>query len=533
MRMAKKARVSVNPDFKIGDISKRIYGAFMEPIGTIVFGNMYNPKHPTADEQGFRKDWIEALKKTDVPAVRLPGGNFVSGWDWKDSIGPKEQRKEHLDVAWHQYYPNDVGHDEYLQWAEKVGVEPMYTINLGTGDINDAIYNVEYTNHEGGTYWSDLRKKNGHEKPYGVKVWYLGNEMDGPWQVASWEKDPKAYGVLVNETSKAMKWVDGSIETAVCVSSSPDLKHYPDWDLKVLQECYNSVDYISMHHYQNSEIGNYAQFMAASRYFEDYIRTEIGLCDYVQELMRSPKVMKLSLDEYGVFPREKQPLHYGREAYIEPGTHYNFDPTREYIRHDPDNMPTRSYPPMDPMLMALGNAAVILEMLRHADRIKIGCMTSGLGVAAGCDHDGTFTVAAYYPYADLMKYGHGVSLQTSVECEKYDLESFAVDDVHKYHEQEGVDYVDSAAAYDEETGELTVFVINRDWEENADFELDVTGLKGFKFVEHTEMFNDGKAKDEKDPCWAPVPASGTTCNDMSVKAELKPLSWNVFRFVRE
>jgi alpha-N-arabinofuranosidase len=131
----------------------------MEPIGSIVYGNMYNPKHPTADEQGFRKDWIEALKKTDVPAVRLPGGNFVSGWDWKDSIGPKENRKEHLDIAWHQYYPNDVGHDEYLQWAEKVGMEPMYTINLGTGNINDAIYNVEYTNHPGGTYWSDLRKK--------------------------------------------------------------------------------------------------------------------------------------------------------------------------------------------------------------------------------------------------------------------------------------------------------------------------------------------------------------------------------------
>ncbi|MBR5896137.1 MAG: alpha-L-arabinofuranosidase, partial [Lachnospiraceae bacterium] len=293
------------------------------------------------------------------------------------------------------------------------------------------------------------------------------------------------------------------------------------------------VDYISMHHYQNSEIGNYAQFMAASRYFEDYIRTEIGLCDYVQQLMRSPKVMKLSLDEYGVFPRKKEPLHFGREVYIEPGTHYNFDPKREYIRHDPDNMPSRSYPPMDPMLMALGGAGVILEMLRHADRVKIGCMTSGLGVAAGCDHDHVFTVAAYYPYADLMKYGHGISLQTSVQCEKYDLESFAVDDTHKYHEQEGVDYIDSAAAYDPATGELTVFVINRDWEDTADFTLDVTGLTGMRFEGHTEMFSEGREpKTETDPSLQPRPAKDTVCTDMTVKAELKPLSWNVFRFVK-
>ncbi len=534
--MAKKAKVSVNPNFKIGDISRRLYGAFLEPIGTMVNGSMYNPKHPTADEQGFRKDWLEALKASGVPAVRLPGGNFVSGWDWKDSIGPKDQRKEHLDLAWHQYIPNDVGHDEYLQWAEKAGMEPMYTINLGTGDINDAIYNVEYTNHAGGTYWSDLRKKYGREKPYGVKMWYLGNEMDGPWQVASWEKDPKAYGVLANETSKAMKWVDGSVETAVCVSSSPDLMHYPDWDYKVLKECYNSVDYISMHHYQAAEIGNYAQFMAATRYFEDYIRTEIGLCDFVQQLVRSPKVMKLSFDEYGVMMRPSSPVHFGREVYLEPGSHYIFDPERGYIRHDPDNMPERGFPRMDPMLMALGNAAVILELMRHADRVKIGCMTGGLNVAASCNHDHVWKSAAYYPFADLMKYGHGVSLTTSVECETYDLPSFAVDDVHKYHEQDAVEYIDTAAAYDDKTGELTVFVINRDWEEDADFTLELSGLPGCSFLGHEEMFcTDPNAENTFDHPDSILPHRNeeTRAEGGLVKATLKPMSWNVFRFKAE
>jgi alpha-N-arabinofuranosidase len=273
--------------------------------------------------------------------------------------------------------------------------------------------------------------------------------------------------------------------------------------------------------------------MAASRYFEDYIRTEIGLCDYVQTLMRSPKVMKLSLDEYGVMCRPKEAIHFGREVYIEPGTHYNFDPSREYIRHDPDNMPSRSFPPMDPMLMALGNAAVIMEMIRHADRVKIGCMTAGLGVAACCDHDHVFTIPAYYTYADLMKYGHGVSLKTAVECEKYDLESFAIDDTHKYCEQDQVDFIDSAAAYDAASGELTVFVINRDWEDCADFTLDITGLTGMRFEGHTEMFSENRTPNEEaDKNLAPVPATDTVCEDMTVKAELKPLSWNVFRFVK-
>ena len=169
--MSRKASIVIHPAFSAGEISPRLFGAFLEPLGSLVDGSLYNPKHPTADEQGFRKDYIEALRETGLPAVRLPGGNFVSGWDWKNSIGPRDQRKTQLDLAWCRYETNAVGHDEYLQWAEKVGFEPMYTINLGTGDLKDAMHVVEYTNHESGSYWADLRRKYGREKPYGVKIW--------------------------------------------------------------------------------------------------------------------------------------------------------------------------------------------------------------------------------------------------------------------------------------------------------------------------------------------------------------------------
>ena len=292
----RKASITIHPDFTIGEISGRLFGAFLEPIGSMVNGSMFNPKHPAADSQGLRKDFYDALKEAGLPAVRLPGGNFVSGWNWKDSIGPMAERKAHLDMAWFQYIPNDVGHDEYLQWAEKAGAEAIYTVNLGTGTLQDAADCVEYTNHEGGTWWSDLRKKNGHAAPYGVKTWCLGNEMDGPWQIASYEKDPRGYGVLAHETSTAMKWVDPTIETIACVSSSPFLNHYPDWDLEVLQECYAAVDYISLHHYHSAPPDMPQALMAGYQAYEDYIRTEIALCDFVKTKLRSKKTMMLALD---------------------------------------------------------------------------------------------------------------------------------------------------------------------------------------------------------------------------------------------
>lgn len=535
--MPKKAKITVHPSYTIGTISPRLYSSFLEPIGNLVNGTMYNPKHPTADALGFRQDIIEALRNTPNPAVRLPGGNFVSGWDWKDSIGPMDQRKAHLDLAWHQYIPNDVGHDEYLQWAEKIGAEPLYTLNLGTGNINDAIYCVEYTNHEGGTYWSDLRRKNGHENPYGVKMWYLGNEMDGPWQVGSWERDPKGYGITANEISKAIKWVDGSIETGVCGSSAPFMAHYPEWDLTVLQECYESVDYVSVHHYHSAPPGDFGALLGGSLYYEDFINTEVAMFDYVQAKCRSPKKMMLSFDEYGAMTRPAGPFRYGYGPHNLYADHYVFTPDRKYIRHDPDNMGMRR--PMGDMKMpgdmvgALGNASVLLAMLRHADRVKIGCMTGGLSTLVASDREHLWKTAGYYPFTQLMQYGQGVSLRTAVDCDTFDIPGYAVDDNSQYPTKEGVPYIDTAAAMDEARGEMAIFVINRNWESDNRVELDVSAFEGWSFVEHVQMYSDdidAVNTWENPDAIQPTINQETTCENGKVQASLKSLSWNVFRF---
>ena len=530
--MARRARITIHPDFSIGEISPRLFSAFLEPIGTMVNGTMYNPKHPTADEQGFRKDFLESLRKSGLPAVRLPGGNFVSAWQWKDSIGPKENRKVHLDPAWYQYITNEVGHDEYLQWAEKAGTAPLYTVNLGTGTMQDAMDIVEYTNHEGGTYWSDLRRKYGREKPYGVDTWYLGNEMDGHWQIGSWEKDPKGYGVLCQETSKAMKWIDPTIKTAVCGSSAPFMEHFPEWDEKVLDQCYDVVDYLSVHHYHSAPPGDLKSLLGGALYYEDFINTEAAMCDFVQSKHRSPKKMMISFDEFGGMIRPNSELHPGWGRYNMARTHYRFDPERKYILHDPDNMPNRPFPGGD-MEHMLSMASTLLAFLRHADRVKIGCMTGGLFALCASDHDRVWRTASHYAYMQLLEFARGLSMQVKVDSETFDMPGYAIDDTSQYTGKDGVNYVDSACAWNQENGTLSIFVINRNETENYPLDLDLRGFGSSldaSSLTHHEIYSDDISAitdPEHDDAFSPKKVSETKIEDGVVKTHIRPLSWNV------
>jgi len=531
--MAKQAKITVHPLFQIGEISPRLFSTFLEPIGTMVNGTMYNPKHPTADEQGFRTDFIDAIKATNMPACRLPGGNFVSAWQWKDSIGPKSERKVHLDPAWYQYITNEVGHDEYLQWAEKVGTESLYTVNLGTGTMQDAMDIVEYTNHKGGSYWSDLRKKNGHEAPYGVKTWYLGNEMDGPWQLGSWDKDPRGYGVMTNELSKAMKWIDPTIETAVCGSSAPFMDHFPNWDETVFEQCYDSVDYLSIHHYHSAPPGDVKALLGGSLFYEDFINTEIAMLDLVASKRRNPKKVMISFDEYGAMIRPNTPLHPGYGIYNMTRNHYRFDPAREYILHDPDNMPERIFPGGD-LLQMLAMASIQLAFMRHADRVKIGCMTSGLSALCASNHDTVWKSASHYAFLDFIRYAKGISMETKVESETFDIPGYAIDDTSQYPDKEGVPYIDSASAWDEKTGRLTVFAINKSETQEYPLTIDIKGFEGYRLEGHTYLTGtdiEAKSSAIEQPI-LPKQNEDAVLQDGLLSAYVKPLSFNVFTFVK-
>lgn len=527
------AKITVHPGYRIAPIEKQLYGCFLEPIGNWVYGHVYDPEHPTADEKGFRSDILREIRELGIPAVRLPGGNFTSGWDWKDSIGPVEQRKVHMEPAWFQYENNIIGHDEYLDWAKRAGMEPLYTLNMGTADINSAAQCLEYTNHPGGTYWSDLRRKNGYDRPHQVKTWYLGNEMDGPWQIRSWEKDPKSYGVAALEYSKLMKWMDPSIRTVVCGGSSPHNHTHPVWDREVLEECYEVVDMVSIHHYHTVPQGNIAELMAASVKIEEFIQAELAVCDYVAAKYRDPRKMMISFDEYGFNFFEGTPkVPHARAGNLPADTWYGyFPPTMpEYKVLDLKQIRYHKLPEKE-ILYAIASASTLLTFLRHADRIKVACMTLAIGGALAYDKDHVWPLATYYPLLHLIRYGKGISLLPAVESPTYNTEGYSLTAHQQCAPHENVPFIEAAAAWDQETEDLNVFVINRNWEARIPVELDIRGFKGYEFLEHVVLFTDNPDEYNSFEHRGIVPSAGNAVPDggkLSFAAE--KLSWNVLRF---
>lgn len=528
----KKARITAHPEYKIGEVDPRLYGGYLEPIGNWVYGGVWNPDHPAADDMGFRGDMLAAIRELGIPTARLPGGNVVSGWDWRDSIGPKANRRARLDMAWRQIEPNTVGHDEYLEWARRAGVEALYTLNLGTGDISGAMECVDYTVHPGGTYWSELRRRNGYDKPHGVKTWYLGNEPDGPWEIASYEKDPVAYGIKAHEIAKAVKWIDPTAETVAAGSSSPLNATYPDWDARVLEQCYETADYLSVHYYHNAPEGDVAAFLNASSVFEDFIRTTLASCDFVQAKLRHPKQMPLSFDEYGVAFRPQGEVATGRPGYVVRESAYGeFSPdsmNRPYRVNDPSKT-TRRGRQGNEMLGALGLGSVMLTLLRHADRIKIGCMTGAIGGAIAYDRDSVWKAAAYHPLKHLLTYGQGSSILPVVQGPTFDAPAFNLNGFHQAHAYENVPCVEAACAAREE--DAAVFLINRS-PEPIGAEVDIRGFVGMTPREHIALADDGlrgATTAENPGAIAPVSTASVPCDKGIAALTLKPYSWNVLR----
>ena len=223
----------------------------MEHLGRAIYEGVYEPEHRESAKNGFRTDVINLVKELKMPAVRYPGGNFVSAFNWEDSIGPRENRPTRLDLAWKSKETNEFGLNEFMQWCKKVNTDPIYTINLGTRGIDAARNIIEYCNHPHGSYWSDLRIKHGFQKPHNIKMWCLGNEMDGEWQVG--HKTAHDYGRLAHETAKAMRLLDDNISLIACGSSNENMPTFPDWEREVLENTYDSVDYISLHRYWDND----------------------------------------------------------------------------------------------------------------------------------------------------------------------------------------------------------------------------------------------------------------------------------------
>ncbi|SDW20882.1 alpha-N-arabinofuranosidase [Marinococcus luteus] len=494
-----KASVIVDKDFVISKVDERIYGSFIEHLGRAVYGGIYEPGHEQADEHGFRQDVMQLVKDLQVPIVRYPGGNMVSAYNWEDGVGPRSERPRRLELAWSTIETNEVGTNEFADWAAKAGTDVMMAVNLGTRGIDAARNLLEYCNHPGGTYYSDLRKTHGYEQPHNIKTWCLGNEMDGPWQIGG--KTAEEYGRIAYETAKAMKTVDPSIELVSCGSSSAAMPTFPEWEATTLSHTYEFADHVSLHQYYGNHDNDTANFLAKSLDMDQFIRTVISTCDYIKVKKRSKKTINLSFDEWNVWfhsTEADKKLESWQEAPPQLEDVYNFE---------------------DALLVA----NMVHTLINHADRVKIACMAQLVNVIAPImtENQGrAWKQTIYYPYYYLSVYGRGKALQPIIHSDKYDSREFT-----------DVPYLDSAVVLNEERNELVLFMTNRHLEETLSISYDLRSFEQAEVVEHVVLeHDDPKAVNTKDKEEvAPHSGGNAVLEEKQLQAELPRMSWNMVR----
>ncbi|MBR5933397.1 MAG: alpha-N-arabinofuranosidase [Treponema sp.] len=497
-----KTKVSVVKEFTIGKSEDTLFSSFIEQLGRAVYTGIYEPEHPESDELGFRKDVIKLVKDLGVNLVRYPGGNFVSGYDWKDGIGPKDKRPVRLDRAWKTIETNQVGIDDFYDWTLKSGTQILGAVNMGTGTVQDAGDLVEYCNYPGGTYWSDLRRKNGHEKPYAIKTWCVGNEMDGPWQIC--HLDAHEYGKKALETIKMMKWTDDTIKCVVCGSAASTMPTYPEWDRIVLEHTYDMADYISIHRYFEN-FGNDDDFLASFYDMEQFIKTSIATCDYVKAVKRSNRTMMLSFDEWNIWYQKNQTPHDWVKA----------------PRLLEDNYS---------LLDALAFGGMVITLLNHSDRIKIACLAQLVNVIAPISTEpggGSFVQTIYYPFKDMCQFGRGTVLQPVVKTQNKITDAYGE-----------VPAVIFSVIYNEEKNTVTVFALNTSKDEDSETEIDLASFENTKLSFWSVLCGtDLNAKNSlskpdnvKPQILDDAVLSKVEQNKGVYKIQLKKASWNVLSF---
>jgi alpha-N-arabinofuranosidase len=424
------------------DFDRRVLGAFIEHLGRAVYTGIYQPGSTLADSNGFRTDVAREVKELGVPIARYPGGNFVSGYNWLDGVGPRSQRPTVLERAWNSIETNQFGTNDFIDWCRLVGAEPLLGMNFGTGTAEMAVAYVEYCNYERGTKWSDLRRSHGYEKPHNVRWWCLGNEMDGPWQIGQMQS--REYGRKARDSARQMRVIDPKVELIACGSSGTNMPQYLIWDREVLEECYDQVDGISLHAYYGNTPAltrnSSARYLAMNLDMDRQIREVAAVCDYVQGLRRSSKRLWLSFDEWNVWYRARS----GDAV----------DGRRQFA----PKLLEEVYNLEDALLVG----GLLNTLLRNAGRVRVGCLAQLVNVIAPLvtNDTGVLRQSIYFPYSWALRYARGRVLDLQVESETYPITAAGLQADFARNDQ--VPFVDVVATLDSENGQASVLMLNRD-----------------------------------------------------------------------
>ena len=444
------AHLTVDPHFEVGSINRRLFGSFVEHLGRCVYDGIYEPGHPTADAEGFRQDVIELVRELGVSTVRYPGGNFVSGFRWEDSVGPRDDRPRRLDLAWHSTETNEVGLHEFAGWLEKIDSELMLALNLGTRGTLEALDLVEYSNIRGGSTLSEQRVANGRSEPFGVQMWCLGNEMDGPWQLG--HRSAEDYGKLASQTAKALRQLDPSVELVVCGSSSAHMPTFGEWERVVLTEAYDDVDYISCHAYYQEKNGDLGSFLASAVDMDHFIDTVVATADHVRSVKRSDKQINISFDEWNVWYTDR----------------YHAEEELTGI----DNWPIA--PRLLEDVYSVADAVVfgnlLISLLKHADRVTSASLAQLVNVIAPIMTEPggpAWKQTTFFPFAITSRLASGTALEVKLDAPVYDTAVYGT-----------VPLIDAVATHDAETGRTAVFLVNRSQTEEVTVTIDIGTLGG-------------------------------------------------------
>ncbi len=498
--MPDHARLSIDPDYAVAPVPRRLFGSFVEHMGRCVYTGIYEPEHPSADAQGFRGDVADLVRELGVEIIRYPGGNFVSNYRWEDGVGPRAERPTTLDLAWRSRESNQVGTDEFLQWCERLDVEPMLAVNLGTRGLPEAVDLLEYCNADPGIQLADRRGQHGREDPYGVRVWCLGNEMDGPWQIG--HKTPAEYARLAEETGRAMKRVDPGLELVACGSSNSGMPTFGTWERVVLESCLDVVEYVSAHAYYQPLDGDVASFLASAEDLDRFIRVVVATADHVAAVAGSDKSILISFDEWNVWYQR----HFAGES----------------------NLEIRDTPPLIEDVYDVSDAVVVgsllITMLRHADRVQMACLAQLVNVIAPImtePNGPAWRQTIFHPFALTARYARGVVVQT--------LSGGPSIGTDRYGE---VDQVLSVTTYDQESGSLTVFAVNRSLTAPADLHIEVAAQdRSVELTEHLCLADDDlSATNTAGDPERVVPRPGTSAlSERGLTVTLPPVSWHCVR----
>ena len=494
------ARLTISPQFAVGPVNRRLFGSFVEHLGRCVYDGIYEPGHPSADAEGFRTDVVELVKELGVSTIRYPGGNFVSGFRWEDSVGPREQRPRRLDLAWHSTETNEIGLHEFGNWLEKVGSELMLAVNLGTRGTLEALDLLEYANIRSGTALSELRALNGRTEPFGVKMWCLGNEMDGPWQLG--HRSAADYGKIASRTAKAMRQLDPSLELVVCGSSGAHMPTFGDWEREVLTHTYEDVDYISCHAYYEEKDGDLASFLASAVDMDRFIESVVATADHVRAATGSSKTINISFDEWNVW-------YLDRFQKVEKIEGLDNWPVAPRLLED-------AYSVADAVVV--GN--LLISLLKHADRVTSASLAQLVNVIAPIMTEPggrAWRQTTFFPFALTSRLAAGEVLATRIETPQYETE------VHG-----SVPLVDAVATHDASTGTSAVFVVNRSQDDDVVLTVDLSVLDATILLDaQTLSDSDVYAKNTlSDPERVGLSRNKSVeIRDGSVLVTLPPVSW--------